>query len=214
MTPSTRPIDAPLIDERGVTALDGTTKARIERAALNLFVDHGVDAATTREIAAAAGISEGALYRHFRSKDEIAETIFFAIHQRLATLVWQAGARATGIADQTGAIVDAYCQTADDDWALFSFHLLSAHRFLPRAGTGDRKEAAGENPVAAIEDIIQDAIDRDEIAPADSALAGGMALGIVMQTALQIIYGRLPGPMRQYGPALQAAALAILQPTA
>ena len=44
-------------DPRGVTAVDGTAKARIERAALVLFSQNGVDAVSTREIAAAAQVA-------------------------------------------------------------------------------------------------------------------------------------------------------------
>ena len=51
-----------------------SAKPRIERAALEVFVRDGVDAATTKAIAAQAGVSEGAIYRHWRSKDELAIT--------------------------------------------------------------------------------------------------------------------------------------------
>ena len=51
-------------------------KPRIERAALQAFVDRGVDAATTKLIAAKAGVSEGAIYRHWKSKDELALGLF------------------------------------------------------------------------------------------------------------------------------------------
>ena len=47
-------------------------RPKIERAALKLFVEEGIDAATTREIAMSAGVSEGALYRHYSGKDELA----------------------------------------------------------------------------------------------------------------------------------------------
>ena len=46
-------------------------RPKIERAALKLFISEGVDAATTREIADVAGVSEGALYRHYKGKDEL-----------------------------------------------------------------------------------------------------------------------------------------------
>ena len=62
--PQSRPRD-PAKNQRGVSAKDGTTKAKIERAALQLFAEHGVDGVSTKQIAAAAGISEGAIYRHF-----------------------------------------------------------------------------------------------------------------------------------------------------
>ena len=62
-------------------------KPKIERAALKLFVNEGVDAATTREIAEEAGVSEGALYRHYKGKDELALALFMETHNRLGTML-------------------------------------------------------------------------------------------------------------------------------
>ena len=183
----------------------GSARERIERAALALFVARGVDAATTREIAAAAGVAEGSIYRHFDSKDELAAAMFLSIHTRLAALVRDAAKSKRGIADQTGAVVDAYCATADDNFQLFAFHLLNTHRFLPTPEGVD-------NPVDAIEDIIAGAMKRREISRADPELIAGMTLGVVLQTALQIYYGRLDGPLSRYSDHLANAALAVMRP--
>ena len=172
-----------------------------------MFVARGVDAATTREIAAAAGVAEGSIYRHFDSKDDLAAAMFLSIHTRLATLVREAARTRRGIAEQTGAIVDAYSATADENFPLFAFHLLNTHRFLPTPEGAD-------NPVDAIEDIISGAMKRREISRADPELIAGMALGVVLQTALQIHYGRLEGPLSKYSDELAAAALAIMRPLA
>lgn len=180
------------------------TKARIERAALALFVARGVDAATTREIAAGAGVSEGAIYRHFDSKDDLAAAMFLTIHTRLAALVREAARDRKGVAEQTRAVVDAYCRTADADFPLFTFHLLHAHRFLPTPDDVD-------NPVDAVEDIIAAAIRRREIPRGDPSFLGGMALGVVLQTALQLHYGRLEGPLSRHRDALAEAALAVMR---
>lgn len=189
---------------RGLSAGSRNTRARIERAALELFVARGVDAATTRDIAAAAGVSEGAIYRHFDSKDTLASTIFLEIHTRLAALVREAAAQKPDLAAQTRAVVDAYCTTADADFPLFKFHLLYAHRFLPTPEGVD-------NPVAAVEDIVANAVKRREIPRRDPALAAAMALGVVLQTALQITYGRLAPPLSAYAPDMTAGALAALR---
>lgn len=191
---------------------DGTAKAagpgareRIEGAALTLFVERGVDAATTREIAAKAGVSEGAIYRHFDSKDELAAAMFLKVHTRLAALIREAAREKRGIAEQAAAIINAYCATADDDFPLFTFHLLYTHRFLPTPEGVD-------NPVDAVEDIISAAMKRREIARADPALIAGMALGVVLQTALQIHYGRLQGPLYRYANDLAISALTVMRP--
>jgi len=47
------------------------TRRRVVDAALTLFRKRGFDATTMRDVAAAAGLSLGAAYYYFRSKDEI-----------------------------------------------------------------------------------------------------------------------------------------------
>jgi len=54
------------IENRG-----NTTRERIVAAATEKFADKGFGGATVAEIAGRAGISEGAIYRHFVSKDEL-----------------------------------------------------------------------------------------------------------------------------------------------
>ncbi len=181
-----------------------TSRGRIERAALQLFVERGVDATTTREIAAAAGLSEGALYRHFPSKEAIAEGLFIAMHERLARLVRETSATGLTIDEQAEAIVNAYCRTADEDWTHFAYHLLSTAHFLPTP-PGD------DNPVAAAEDVVAAAMARGDIPKSDPALVAAMALGVVLQTALHKAYGRIDGPLSAHAPALAKGVVAVLK---
>ena len=60
------------------------TKARVERAALTLFVARGVAETTTKEIAMAASIAEGTIYRYFPSKERLALDLFLRHHRALA----------------------------------------------------------------------------------------------------------------------------------
>ncbi len=196
-------------DARGVTAAAGTTKARIERAALTLFCARGVDAVTTREIASASGVSEGALYRHYPSKESLGETMFFAIHKHLADEIRAAAKRGGGIEAQARAIVSAYARVADEDWALFSYHLLTTHRFLPFTDASKRQD--GDNPVALVETIIAEAMQRGELAQSDPALKAAAALGIVLQTALHKVYGRIHGDLAQYEARLAGEVISVLK---
>ncbi len=62
-------------------------KQAILEAAVQVFAQHGLDAATTDDIARAAGLSKGGLYWHFRSKDDILAAILMRFFdQEMAVL--------------------------------------------------------------------------------------------------------------------------------
>lgn len=54
----------------------GHARPAILREALHLFASHGVDAVSLRDIAAATGYSNPALFRHFPGKEALAEALF------------------------------------------------------------------------------------------------------------------------------------------
>ncbi|MDR1702402.1 MAG: TetR/AcrR family transcriptional regulator [Sporomusaceae bacterium] len=54
-------------------------KGDILKASLNLFAEKGYDAVSVRDIAKAAGVSEAALYKHFKGKEDMALYIFQSI---------------------------------------------------------------------------------------------------------------------------------------
>jgi AcrR family transcriptional regulator len=181
-----------------------SAKEKIDAAAIDIFVREGVDAATTRQIAAIAGVSEGAIYRHYRSKDALALGLFMAAHRRLSSLVAEAAAGEATLNGKTAAIVRAYCQAADENWPLFTFHLLSLHRFLPYY------QEDGKDPVSVVEQLVKRAMMEAELPPGDPRIVASMAIGVVVQTALNKAYGRFDEPMSAHAPLMAAAAQAVL----
>tara|TARA_R110000796_G_scaffold63911_3_gene147858 strand:- start:1911 stop:2525 length:615 start_codon:yes stop_codon:yes gene_type:complete len=180
-------------------------RPKIERAALKLFIHEGIDAATTREIAEKAGVSEGALYRHYKGKDELALSLFMETHNRLGAMMAEALSGDGSLEDKVNAAVEAYCALADEDFLLFSFHLVSLHRFLPY---DKRRE---DDPVSITEKIIAGLIQEGHIPKGDPALKAAMALGVVMQAGQNKIYNRLPGPFSQHAPAMARAVMCVLK---
>ncbi len=179
-------------------------RPKIERAALKLFIHEGVDAATTREIAEKAGVSEGALYRHYKGKDELALSLFMETHNRLGTMMAEALSGEGTLEQKVHAAVAAYCDLADEDFLLFSFHLVSLNRFLPYDKRRD------DDPVTITEKIIAGLMSDGHIPRGDPALKAAMALGVVMQAGQNKIYNRLPGPLSQHAEALSRAVLCVL----
>ncbi len=180
-------------------------RPKIERAALKLFVHDGVDAATTREIAEEAGVSEGALYRHYKGKDELALALFMETHNRLGAMMAEALIGEGTLEMKVSAAVSAYCELADEDFLLFSFHLVSLNRFLPH---DKRRE---DDPVSITERVIANLMDSGVIPKGDPALKAAMALGVVLQAGQNKIYNRLPGPFSQHAAALSRGVLAVLK---
>jgi AcrR family transcriptional regulator len=180
-------------------------RPKIERAALKLFISEGVDAATTREIADVAGVSEGALYRHYKGKDELALALFMETHNRLAEMMATAFAEPGTIEDRVRRAVTAYCALADEDWLLFSFHLVSLNKFVPHDTRRD------DDPVSIVEKLVAALMEAGEIPKGDPALIAAMSLGVVMQSGLNKIYNRLPGPFSQHVDTFTRTIMAILQ---
>jgi len=180
-------------------------RPKIERAALKLFVGEGIDGSTTRDIAEHAGVSEGALYRHYKGKDELALSLFMETHNRLGQMVLEAAMTEGKMEDKVRAIVTAYCTLADEDWLLFSFHLVSLHRFLPHDTARD------DDPTTITENIIKGLIAAGEIPEGDPALLASMALGIVLQAGQNKAYNRLPGPFSAHIEPFTRAIVAVLK---
>ena len=58
------------------------TRKRIHECALDLFAKKGFDNVTVEEVAAAAGVSVGAFYHHFRSKQSVMAVYYETLDER------------------------------------------------------------------------------------------------------------------------------------
>ncbi len=202
--PTSKPVDKAR-NLRGVSAKDGTTKAKIERAALHLFAEHGVDGVSTKQIAAAAGISEGAIYRHFSGKEELARSMMLAIHGRLTEMILAADKAHQALDDKIKFIVTHYCRIADEDWDLFQYHILHLHHF-PRLS-----DTPLDSPMGAAAALLEKAMARDEIEPVDASILAAMSLGVVLQAAQAKVFGYITGPLSARTDLFTRRVLAVLQ---
>jgi AcrR family transcriptional regulator len=180
------------------------TKSRLERAALTLFVARGVAETTTKEIAMAASIAEGTIYRYFPSKEQLALDLFLRHHQGLAEALADAQQPAKGLRAKIEAIVRCYCEWADRDWTLFAYHLLNQHSFLIQVPDGMA------NPVTVVRDVISQAMKAGEIPRRNVDLAAASAIGVVMQAATYKVYGRFTGDLSDHVRFFADAAWAVL----
>jgi AcrR family transcriptional regulator len=81
-----------LAQRRGRAEEPTGTRERIQEVALELFTERGYDATSLREIAERLGVTKAALYYHFRTKDEIVESLVADRVARIDELVaWAEG---------------------------------------------------------------------------------------------------------------------------
>jgi AcrR family transcriptional regulator len=180
------------------------TKARVERAALTLFVARGVAETTTKEIAMAASIAEGTIYRYFPSKEQLARDLFLRHHRALAEALSEAQRAAKGLRAKIDAIVRCYCEWADRDWTLFAYHLLNQHSFLIQVPDDT------PNPVNVVREVIALAMKAGEIPRRNVDLAAASAIGVVLQAATYKVYGRFTGELSAHRRFFADAAWAVL----
>jgi AcrR family transcriptional regulator len=161
------------------------TKDLIARTALTLFVDRGIDGTTIRDIAAAAGIAEGTLYRHYPGKDALAWDLFSSNYTAFARELDRIQAGQRTLPAKLDAMVRQFCAFFDHDPVLFSYLLLAQHGQLQKV----TPEMA--NPVEVVREVMAGGMDRGEIPAGDPDVVAAMVLGIVLEVAIFKIYQRL-----------------------
>jgi AcrR family transcriptional regulator len=73
----------------------GDVPRKLLTAAVRCFASNGFHATTTRDISSAVGLSPGALYVHFPSKEDVLFEIIRTAHQRVLTYITELGGLAT-----------------------------------------------------------------------------------------------------------------------
>ncbi|MBF0561171.1 MAG: TetR family transcriptional regulator [Alphaproteobacteria bacterium] len=185
---------------------DGSnTRRKIQETALRLFVEQGVSETTVRDLAKAAGIAEGTLYRHYASMNDLVQGLFTTHYAAFAHRLDIVQAAHTGFAGKIDAIVAEFCRFFDAETVLFRFLMLVQHQTLPNIANDTN------NPVEQLSQVIALAMDRGEISRRPVGLATAMVLGLLLQPAFGLVYGRIAPPFSQYVNDITAACLAALR---
>ena len=180
------------------------TRDRIEATAIRLFVDKGVTETTVRDIAQALQLSEGALYRHFTSKEQLVWQLFERHYVALAgTLLTLAEAETTA-RRKLAAMIQGFCRAHDENPELFRFLLFVQH------GQLGKLSAETPTPVSAVRMVIDAGIASGEIPAQHADLATSLIFGIVLQPVQFAAYGRLPAHMTSLSDRLVRAAWAAI----
>jgi len=184
---------------------DGSkTKELIARTALQLFVEKGITATTIRDIASAAGIAEGTLYRHYDSKDQLAWELFSTNYLAFARELDRLQEEYDTLQDKLAAMIRQFCTFFDRDSVLFSYLLLAQHGQLKKV------TPEMETAVTVLQKVIAQGIARGEAPEMEVELAAAMVLGVVLEVAVFKAYGRITQDLSELRESLVAACWRVL----
>lgn len=165
---------------------DGSsTRKKLERCALDLFVEKGITATTIKDIANAAEIAEGTLYRHYTSKDQLAEALFLNAHEEITSQVKIQSEKHAQLKPKLKSMIEFFCKKYDEDPVVFNYLLLSQHHQLKILKDKQYSTHAQLLP------LFNEAIKKKEIEKRDPDFYAAILLGIVLQAALSRVYGRI-----------------------
>lgn len=90
-------------------------KRELIKVGLELFATKGYDGVSVRDISKGAGVSEAALYKHFKGKEDLALYIFSAIITEYSAGLYK-------IKAQYSHAVDRLCEIVNFTYDLYSLH--------------------------------------------------------------------------------------------
>ena len=178
----------------------------IEDTAIGLFASKGIKRVTVKDISKEAGCSEGALYRHYTGKDEMAWVLYSREVKKFGGLL-KGVLRGEGTySERLASAVQLFYTFFDKDPVIFTFILLSEHNFASE-NTIDPQI----NPHNLVFEFIDAGVKGGEFKTRDSKLGSAMVLGLVLQPATLRATGKLKGRMGDKVSDVVEACLRVLK---
>lgn len=154
---------------------------------MRLFVEHGVDSVSVRDIAGACAMKASNLYAHFESKDHLIATLFHDGYGEYGDILAKAAAGSDPFRVRLERMVRTICRLHDEDNVRFRFLIMTQHGFLREVPRDQR------NPVEVICGAVAAAMESGEIPRREPELMAMALIGLIVQPATARLYGRLQG---------------------
>ena len=162
-----------------------STRNAILEAARRIFASQGYDAASIDEIAAAARVTSGALYHHFRSKRELMRAVFEALEAALKERVAAAMSRAKSSSQTLRLALRAFFDACLQD-DIRSVVFEQAPRVL---GWEEWRRIDAEYGIGLMLDLLSGMRGAQQLGDYDDQLAATLFLAAVSEAGLQIALG-------------------------
>ena len=177
----------------------------IYKTATRLFGERGLSGTGIREIAKEAGVSEAAMYRHWKGKKELAQDIFVqgmaALHGQLRQEV-PAGGPAC---DAVFATVRIFFEAYDAHREVVHYLLLNQHDIWRSI---DRDQP---NPVGFWFDLLRTRVGEFDLCEQlSNDIVGPITLGMILRPGIAAAYDSISVPLTQHAEAVSIAICRVL----
>jgi AcrR family transcriptional regulator len=164
---------------------DSAAKQAILKAALELFVCHGVDETSIRDLARKTGYSNPVLFKHFASKDKMASDLFARCYRHTSDVIladWEA----KDFPGRLRETLERYLHLLDEDLKLALYVNENLRRFWPKVPASLRKRSL----LRHMQGLIAEGTPRDN---EDIVLLTAAVLGFLGQLARMLYFGEIQG---------------------
>lgn len=175
-------------------------------AAVRLGAEGGQAATTIRAIARGAGVTDAAVYRHYRSKDDLLWRAYERIVEEMIREKRHLVDNGAPLREKLGEWVRLTYAYFDKNPQAFNFVLASPHI----AKASDRSSTTGQGELFL--SMITRAIQAGEVRPMEPVVALSHFSGVLLNVPRLINEGALEGPASAYAEEVSDAAWRIVRP--
>jgi AcrR family transcriptional regulator len=171
----------------------GTRRALLDTAR-QVFADNGFQATRTEEIVQRAGLTRGALYHHFRDKEDL----FRAVHEEIVGEVTQLLRRRSGDGHTSAwalfrANSDIYLDAASTNPAYRQIVLIDGPAVMGWNAVSERRDG----PTHRIFQYLQDAMDEGAVEPQPVEPLGHLLSALGVASAMYVAHAEDPVEARR-----------------
>jgi AcrR family transcriptional regulator len=161
-------------------------REEIIAATIQLVAQKGVKAATVRQITTEAGVTEGALYRHFASKEDLCRQAYERIVAEMAAAKEELATGSLPLREKLREWVRLSYEYFDRYPEAFTYVLLTSHHF------------AEEGVSTSQGRLLMQLFGKEGIGDTSPGMALCLFSGVLLNVPRLINEGRLRGPALQY----------------
>ncbi len=169
-------------------------RERVLKTALDLFSANGYFNTSIHDIQREAGVSIGAIYHHFQSKEALAKSLYGSLLTRIEAALEPIVQRQSGCLMRSRAIFALLFALTMQEPRMMQFGLLAKHsEYLP-----DEPPICSSRPFVMMRSVLEDAMAAGEVRDMEPWVAATAMFGGALRMMNLQLDGALEHPLSDY----------------